>query len=90
MKKLLKGTVLLAALLGASAIGGEITAKDAPTASFAVVQCKNIVIWVITKDGKTFRVDREHHPKPEEMQAFLAWLGTGPQDLVEWPCAIST
>jgi hypothetical protein len=63
-----------------------------PLASMGVMQCgKPVVIWVITADSHTLRFDKDHRPSTEAgVQAFLTWLGTGPEDVYTMPCPITT
>lgn len=62
----------------------------APLGTFGVKFCNQIVLWVILQDGKVVRMDKDHHPKtPEEMQAFLRWVETGPTDIEILPCPVS-
>ena len=62
--------------------------RQPPQASFGVTQCGEVVaIWVVTKDGKLFRTDPEHHPDtPAEYNAFLQWLTTAQSDIYVLPC----
>ena len=81
---------ILAICFVAKAMGAEPSPRDMgpPQASFGVMQCGEVVaIWVITKDGKLFRTDAEHHPDtPAEYNAFLSWLATAQEDLYTLPC----
>ena len=83
-------TGVLTMFLVARAMGAEPQQRDLnpPQASFGVMQCGEVVaIWVITKDGKLFRTDAEHHPDTaEEYNSFLQWLTTAQQDVYTLPC----
>jgi len=60
-----------------------------PKASFGVIQCKKLVVlWVILADGKVTRITQKN--LPDDIDAFIAWLETGPSDGYVLPCMTST
>lgn len=63
-----------------------------PQASFTVTQCgKIVVIWVLLPNGKVARMDKNRHPRTEEQLIdFMTWLETGPRDIYDAPCGITT
>ena|ERR1700679_1806110 len=64
---------------------------EAPAASWGTTGCGNTVIWVLLKNGKFYRIDKEHAPStPEATKKLMAWLDQGPNDIVELPCATGT
>ena len=87
--------MLFAAMLFLSAMPRLAHGQDAsipPQISIGVLQCGEVIaIWVLTKEGRMFRVDAEHHPeKSEDYNALLQWLGTGKQDIYEISCSDKT
>jgi hypothetical protein len=63
-----------------------------PLHSMAVTQCKKIVaVWVVLADGNVVRFDKDHKPTDEaEFKRFIDWLDSGPHDIYEMACPIST
>ena len=66
-------------------------AKKPPMFSVGVFACgKPVVLWVSVDQGggvgSVHRFDKEHPIPDEQMDAFLAWLTTGPSDYVTFPC----
>lgn len=92
MNKLISALVLAGSLASA----GTPTAPpssvpvEPPQGTFGVKFCNQIVLWVILQNGKVVRMDKDHHPKtPEDLQAFLQWIETGPTDIKILPCPVS-
>lgn len=106
MNKLIASLILVASIASAAEqpsapVGNQSSVPpgvsvEPPQGSFGVKACSaegkpTLVVWVILKNGKVIRMDKDHHPKtPEDMQAFLAWLDTGPSDIIEIKCPVST
>lgn len=69
--------------------GKEPAHIHAPRGSFGFVGCGQYGIWVFLADGKSYRYDSKGKKlkTPEEMQKLLAWLDTGPTDIVKLECS---
>lgn len=59
-----------------------------PVQSFGFQGCRQYGIWVFLYNGKSYRYDSEHNQikTAEEMKKLLAWLNTGPSDIVTIQC----
>lgn len=60
-----------------------------PRGSFGVVSCDGqYAIWVFLADGKSYRYDSKSQKlkTKEELGALMAWLNTGPTDVVPFEC----